>query len=241
VLIQSKEVSMPQTQGPEGSRDENRPTGQLTNIALRGAGQVYDLQMRAARMMFRTQARAAAAFGWPDLSGLFENANERMRLLFGEAAEQAASNAQRANEAAAELQREVSRLIDSQTAVVAENWRGGLEELGAQAEQGLTELRETTRRTVEEAEQATRAAGAAARELLREGGEAVRETVREGSKASRQAVRESGEMARQAGDAARQGAREAGEAARQVASEAGEAARQGAVAGQPGQPGRKAA
>lgn len=202
---------------PRGAEAQVHPSIRLTSVALRGVGQVCDLQMTAARMLLRSQARAMAAFGWPDVTGLFNSADERTRNLYATAAEQMVRAAQRAGEAATELQREVSRLVDTQAAMAVENWQRGLEEIGTQAEQGLNELCETTRRTAEEAAEATRTTAEATRETLREGGTAVRHAVRESADATRAAMRESG-------DATRQVLREAGQVVQQVARTDGDGA-----------------
>lgn len=198
----------------------------LTDVALRGARYVTDMQMSATRVLLRTQARTAAAFGWPDWSGLFENAEGASLVPLSSTSEQMLQTAQRTMETAAELQREVSRIVTTQTSVAADNWRRGIEEFGNQAQEGLHELLETARRTAEETERATQAMGQAAQEALREGSSAMREAMHEGGETFRQGSREAGDRVREgsqeAGDAARSGA----EVARQGARDAGETSRQ---------------
>src|SRR5262245_28585615 len=94
-------------------------------IALRGLGQMYDMNIEVARVLLHTQARAAAAFGWPDVSEPFEGGDERARHLFAAGAEQMLGAAQRANEVAAELQRQITRVVETQAATAAENWQRG--------------------------------------------------------------------------------------------------------------------
>jgi hypothetical protein len=142
-------------------------------IALRGVGQVVDMQMSAARTLLQTQARAAAAFGWPDCSDLFDGADERSRHVFAAGTEQMIETAQRANEAVTELQRQVGRVVETQTASAAEQWQRGIEVLGAQTQEGIAQLCETARQQVEETETVSRALTEATEVTRREAQQAV--------------------------------------------------------------------
>jgi hypothetical protein len=186
--IPIQEVSMAQTQGAPGGA---RPVP-FTAVALRGLGHMADIQFSAARVMMQTQARAAASFGWPDVSGLFDGGgDERARHAFSAGAQQMIDTAQRASEAAAELQRQFGRVVEKQVAVAADTFQRGLEELGAQAEEGFNELVETARQTADEAEQTTESVA-----------QATRETMRQATGAMRQQTDQAGEAARRANKAA---------------------------------------
>jgi ElaB/YqjD/DUF883 family membrane-anchored ribosome-binding protein len=160
---------MPQTPGAGTAASRPHPV-HLTAIALRSAGQLYDLNVSAARVWMQTQARAAAVFGLPDWSPLFDAADERTRNVFSTGADQLLSTAQRANDVAFELQRQVGRVLETQTAQAAETWQRGLEELGSQATESLTQLADAARQSAEEAEREVQAAGQGLRESLRETG-----------------------------------------------------------------------
>ena len=169
----------------------------FAEMALRGFGQLYDMQVAATRVLLQTQARAAAAFGWPVASELYGNGDERARRLFSTGADQLLQGAQRASEAAAELQRQVGRVIEKQAATAADNWQRGLEELGAQANEGLTQLVETARQQAEAAERATAALGEAASETMRRGSEQLRDSTHEGFERVRESMSQGAEDARQ--------------------------------------------
>jgi len=127
-----------QGQGREGSQGGGRQASmQAPMLALRGLGQFYDINMTAARVLLRTQARAASAFGWPGWTEVLDQLSE---------------NAKRANEAAADLQRQVGRVVETQASTVAESLKHGLEELGTQTTEGLKQLCETARQQADEAE-----------------------------------------------------------------------------------------
>jgi hypothetical protein len=162
-------------------------------VALRGIGQMCDMNMEAARVLLHTQARAAAAFGWPDMSQLFDQADERARHAFAAGAEQVLNATQRANETAVELQRQVSRVLETQAATAAENWQRGIEEIGAQADEGLNQLCETARQQADDAQRLTEALAQEAREGLQRGGEQLRGQMQEGMARQREAVSAAGE------------------------------------------------
>jgi hypothetical protein len=145
---------------------------------LRSIGQVYDMNLSATRVLLQTQARAASALGLPDWSGLFGSVDERARHVFAAGAEQLVSTAQRANEVAVDLQREVGRVVETQTATVAETLKQGLEELGSQASEGLSQLVQSTRQQAEEAERVASALNERLRESIRQGGEQARDQMR---------------------------------------------------------------
>ncbi|MEW6703877.1 MAG: hypothetical protein AB1430_03390 [Pseudomonadota bacterium] len=148
---------MPQ-ETPGSSEARYQPV-HLTAMALRSAGHFYDLHASAARVLLQTQARAAAAFGLPDWSPLFDTADERARRVFATGAEQWLNTAQRANEAVSELQRQMGRVLETQTTQAAESWQRGIEELGSRANEGLGQLCETVRKTAEDAQRGAQAFG----------------------------------------------------------------------------------
>ena len=106
--------------------------------------------------------------GLPDWSGWFEAADDRARRVFSASAEQLVNTTQRATEAATELQREVSRVMDIQTSTVAQTLQYGLQELGEQTSEGLNQLVETAREQAEEAERTASEMGEQMRQGLRD-------------------------------------------------------------------------
>jgi hypothetical protein len=186
-----------QGQGQQGQEGRGRASpAHLTTLALRSLGQVYDMNMSATRVWMQTQARAASAMGLPDWSGWFEAADDRARRVFSTGAEQLVSTAQRATEAATELQREVSRVVDIQTSTVAQTLQYGLQELGSQTSEGLTQLVETAREQAEEAERTASEMGDQMRQGIEEGGEQMRRSRQAGMRAVDE-IGEAGEQAEQ--------------------------------------------
>lgn len=182
---------------------QGRPTPvQLTALALRGLGQVYDMNLSATRVLLQTHARAASVLGWPDWSEMFHQVDDRARHVFASGAEQLMQTAQRANEAAADLQRQVGRVVETQAVTIAENLQQGLEELGTQTSEGLRHLSETARQQADEAERLAQAVSQEVREKMHESGEQLRDSMRRGSDQLGQAIRQGGEDAR---DAAQRG------------------------------------
>jgi hypothetical protein len=157
------------------SGDSRHTPVHLTALALKSIGQVYDMNLSATRVLLQTQARAAAAIGFPDWSGLFNVVDERARRVFSTGAEQLLSTAQRANDTATELQREVGRVVESQAATVAQKLQEGLEELGSQTNDGLNQLVQTAREQAEEAERVASSIGEEMREVVERSGEAAEE------------------------------------------------------------------
>lgn len=203
---------MPQENRGASDAQSQQPAN-FAAIALRSAGHLYDLNVSAARVLLQTQARAAAAFGLPDLSPLFDNADERVRNVFATGAEQVLSTAQRTTETVSELQRQVGRVLETQTSQAAESWQRGLQELGSQASEGLNQLCETARKTAEEAERSSQQLGEQFREGVRRGGEELRSQQQQGNGAARQAFGQAGEATRDIAQAAHQAAQQAGEEA----------------------------
>jgi hypothetical protein len=175
----------------------------LTTLAVRSLGQLYDMNLAAARVLMQTQARAASAMGLPDWSGWFESVDEGARRVFSTGAEQLVSATQRATEAATELQREVGRVVDSQSATVAQTLQHGLQELGSQASEGLTQLVETAREQAEEAQRTAAEMG----EQMRQGIEAGGEQIRRGRQNAVRAVDQASEEAQEDSQAEEGGSR----------------------------------
>jgi hypothetical protein len=183
------------TQGADGGGRQS-PV-QLTSFALRSLGQVYDMNVSAARVLLQTQARAASMLGLPDWSAWFDSADERARGIFAASAEQLVNATRRTTEAVSEMNREASRLIDSQTATVAQTVQFGLKELDSHTSEGLTQLVDTAREQADEAER-----------VASELGEQVRQTI---EVASEQARRRRGETLRAVEEAAENGESEESE------------------------------
>jgi DNA anti-recombination protein RmuC len=178
---------------------QGRPTPvQLTALALRGLGQVYDMNISATRVLLQTQARAASVLGWPDVSEIFNQVDDRARHVFASGAEQLMQAAQRANEAAVDLQRQVGRVVETQAVTIAENLQQGLEELGTQTSEGLRHLTETARQQADEAERLAQVVSQELREKVQESGEQLRDSMRRGSEQLGQAIRQGGDEAREA-------------------------------------------
>lgn len=196
------------SQGQEGQGQEGQgraSPAHLATLAMRSLGQVYDMNMSAARVVMQTQARAASALGLPDWSGWFEAADDRARRVFSTGAEQLVSTAQRASEAATELQREVSRVVDIQTSTVAQTLQYGLHELGSQTSEGLSQLVDTAREQAEEAERAASEMGEQMRQSIEEGGEQMRRGRESGMRAVEEIgdAEEQGEQSEQGGGRSR--------------------------------------
>jgi hypothetical protein len=202
-----------------------RPSpAQATAIALRSLGQVVDINLATTRALLQAQARTASAFGWPDWSNLFDQVDERTRHVFSTGAEQLVQAAQRANDAAMELQQQVGRVVQSQAATIAENLQHSLQEIGEQTGEGLRQLCDGARLQAEQAERVAQSASEEFRDTLREGSAHARQAFREGGRQLGDAVRQGGEQAnellRQGGQQAREGTQRSSEAIQR----AGEAA-----------------
>jgi hypothetical protein len=183
---------------------------QMSMLALRGMGQVYDINFTAARMLLQTQARAASLFGLPDWTGLFEHGDERTRSLLSGGAEQLVQQAERVGEAAAELQRQVGRVVETQASTMVETLHQGIDELGNQTTEALKQLCDTARQQADEAERAAQTMSQTLRETVRQGGEKLRDVTRQGGEQVREATRQGAEQAR---DAAQQAGEETRDAA----------------------------
>jgi ElaB/YqjD/DUF883 family membrane-anchored ribosome-binding protein len=193
---------------PSGAQDNSRyQPGNIAAIALRSASQVYDINLSATRVLWQTQARAAAAFGLPDWSPLFDGASDRAREVFANSAEQVIQTAQKAGEAAVELQRQVGRVIETQAAQAAESWQRGLEELGNQASEGLNQLCETARETAEEAQRTAQTLGEEARHTFSQGIDQARQHAQAGFERGREAIAQAGDAVRREGEAVNEEAR----------------------------------
>jgi hypothetical protein len=215
---------------------------QATSIALRSLGQMYDINIATTRALLQAQARAASAFGWPDLSNLFDQVDERTRHAFSTSAEQLVQVTQRTNDAAMELQQQVGRVVQTQAATMAESLQHSLQEIGEQTGESLRQLCDNARLQAEEAERVAKSASAEFRDTLREGSAHARQALREGGRQFGDAVRQSGEQAndllRQGGQQAREGAQRgseamqrSGEGASQGMQRASEGASQGGASG----------
>ena len=170
----------------------------LTALALKSIGQVYDMNLSATRVLLQTQARAASALGLPDWSGLFNVVDERARHVFSAGADQWLDTAQRANDAAAELQREVGRVVETRATAVAQTLQQGLEELGSQANEGLNQLVQTARDQAEEAERVASSIGEEVRDTMRQGSEQMRSDMQRGREVATEVVERTGEAAEEA-------------------------------------------
>lgn len=190
----------------EGNRSQFESQGRqsqahFASLAVRSIGQVYDMNLSAARVLLQTQARAASAFGLPDWSGLFNSVDERARHVFSTGADQFVITAQRASEAATELQREVGRVVETQATTVAETLKHGFEELGSQASEGFDQLVETARQQAEEAERVASSISDEMREAIDDAGNQARESTQRAGAHQREAIQRGGHGAAQAANA----------------------------------------
>jgi predicted metalloendopeptidase len=176
---------------PSSANNENAgpQSVQFAALALRSFGQVCDMQLSAARTLMQTQARAASALGLPDWSGLFNQMDERTRTVFSAGTEQLLQTAQRANEAASQLQREVGRMVETQAQTVAETFQQGIEQLGSQTSDSLNQWVETTRQQAQQAERVASSIGQEVRDSMQQ---ASRQGASELQRAQ-DALREAGE------------------------------------------------
>ena len=170
---------MAQAYRTQDAQESSRYPVHTAAIALRGIGQMCDMNLEAARLLLHTQARAAAVFGWPDISELFDPVEERARHAFSAGTEQMLNAAQRASEAATQLQRQITRVVENQAVTAAENWQRGIEELGAQAGEGLNQLCDSARQQADEAQRMTEQLAKEARVTLERGSTQVRGAVQE--------------------------------------------------------------
>jgi hypothetical protein len=176
-----------------------QPAANVAAFMFRTFGQVVDTNLAAMRVLLQTQARAASAFGWPDVSDVFERVDGETRGIFATGARQLVQTAQQTNEAAADLQREFSRVVEAQTATVAQTLQQGFEQLGSQASEGLRQLCQTAREQAHEAERAAQSLGEQMQGTMRQGGQQFRDTLRQGGEQLRQAARGNGEFMREGG------------------------------------------
>jgi len=176
-MQQGNTASRAGSSGPwnQPGRSSELPSAQITAMAMRGFGQLCDLNIAATRVFLRTQARAASALGWPDLSGVFDQVDERARNVFATGAEQLVQTAQLASEAAADLQRQMGRVVETQAVTVAESLQQGLEQLGEQASEGLRQLCDTARESAEQVERMSQQVGQEVRGSIQEAVQAAQE------------------------------------------------------------------
>ena len=127
---------------------------QIAEIAIRSTALLFDFQMQAARDLLEMQARSASVLGIPDCSSLFSAADERARRLFSEGADELVNTTRRATETAAEVNRQIGRLVEVQTVGIAEQVRHGIDQLGRHTEQGLQQARSLVEQGVEEIQRA---------------------------------------------------------------------------------------
>jgi len=205
------------TSSPSRADDSRAATVQVASLAWRSLGQLADINVAATRVLLQTNARAASALGWPDWSGVFDQADERARRLFSDGVEQLVDAARRANDAAAELQHQVGRVVETQTVTVAESLQQGLQELGNQASVGLNQLCEAAREQADEAERLAQSVTQQVKDSVREGGQQLRDMTRQGAGEFQGAMR-----------------REAESSARPATATQGEAPRDSALKSRPG-------
>jgi gas vesicle protein len=204
------------------------PPSQVTVLALRGLSQIYEMNMTATRVLLQAQARAARVFGWPDWTTVFTRVDDTTSSVFARGADQFVQTAQKANDAAAELQRQVGRVVETQATTLAQSVQQGLQQLGSQAAEGLEQLCEIARQQADAAERMGQSRGEEMRNTVRDNGEQFRQTIRgEGEQARdtlRQAADETRKIVREAGEQAREGASEARDEAQKSIQRLGEGA-----------------
>jgi phasin protein len=130
----------------------------MTEIALRGTALLWDLQADAARNLLETQARSATLLGAPDLTQMFHLGEGRTSGLFTTTIDQALSSLRQINETATEVQWQLARVAEQQTAGIAEHIQQGIEKLGRRSQQGLQEIRRIAQEEADEIEASAREA-----------------------------------------------------------------------------------
>ena len=201
-----KEKTM-QTDNPTQPAQSLPNPAQFTSLAMRSMGQLCDMNLAATRVLFQTQARAAAALGLPDWSGVFSQTDEQARQVFTNSAEQLVQATQRANEAAAELQRQISRVVEAQSSSMVQTVQQGLEQFGQQTEEGLNQLCASAREQADNTERVTQSLNDEVLQTLRQGSEGMRNAMRQGGEHLRENMRQGAEHGEQSAKAAAQASR----------------------------------
>jgi len=141
--------------------DYQRNTGharRMTEIALRGTALLWDIHADTARRLFEIQANSAMLFGVPDFTHIFRVGNGRNRGLFSTTIDQALNSLRQINDTVTEVQCQLSRVAEQQTAGIADRFEQGIQEVSRRSQQGLEEIRRLAEEEADEAEQTAREA-----------------------------------------------------------------------------------
>jgi len=130
----------------------------MTEIALRGTALLWDLQADTARSLLEMQANGATLFGAPDITPVFHVGNGRTKGMFSMTLEQALSSLRQINDTVSEVQWQLTRAAEQQTAGIADRIQQSIEELGRRSQEGLQEIRRLADEEVAEFRQAAREA-----------------------------------------------------------------------------------
>jgi hypothetical protein len=114
--------------------------GNVAELWLRGAGVLFDLQTETMRNLLRVQSQSAASYGAPDFSSFFGEVDDRAKRIFSTGADQMGKLFRRWNQIA-EAQCELGRTLMSQTGVVVDNMRSGIEDVDRKAQEELEQVR----------------------------------------------------------------------------------------------------
>ena len=130
----------------------------MTEIALRGTALLWDLQADTARSLLEMQANGATLFGAPDITQAFHVGNGRSKGMFSMSVEQALNSLRQINDTVSEVQWQLTRVAEQQTAGIADRIQQSIEELGRRSQEGLQEIRRLAEEEVGEFRQAAREA-----------------------------------------------------------------------------------
>ncbi len=150
----------------------------ITSTLIHGAARMLDIQASAARTFLQYQAKGAAVFGAPDWSNLLKIGDNR---FFESTADKTLGYIRQTSEAISDMQSELTRLMEEQTAQFKQELEKGLEEAGSFIEEGFKEGTRTAEETAEETKRAARdtkeEVGRQRKEKEEEGGEKGRRTA----------------------------------------------------------------
>ena len=130
----------------------------MTEIALRGTALLWDIQADTARRLFEIQANSAMLFGVPDFTHIFRVGNGRNRGLFSTTIDQTLNSLRQINDTVTEVQWQLSRVAEQQTAGIADRFEQGIQEVSRRSQQGLEEIRRLAEEEADEVEQTAREA-----------------------------------------------------------------------------------
>ena len=139
--------------GRQDYQRNNDHARRMTEIALRGTALLWDIQADTARRLFEIQANNAMLFGVPDFTQMFRVRNGGNKGVFSTTIDQALNSMRQINDTVTEVQLQLSRVAEQQTAGIAERFEQSIEEVARRSQQGLEEIRRLAEEQADEAEQ----------------------------------------------------------------------------------------